>query len=93
MGIDYRAVVVVGLPRDQFIEVEHFLEWAEDKGLDICPVSYDSGDGIVGLVYAKSPDYWYSEFTYDPQRVAEMKQEFKDSTGMEAKVYLSSMGW
>jgi len=97
MGIDYRAAVMVGLKQED-IESEGILEeiWDGESELEICAPYYDGGDSdnaIVGLSYAVSDTYGPDEFTWNQEKIDELKVKFKKATGQDAKVWISPMGW
>lgn len=91
MSIDYSAAIFVGLPRGEFDAATlDDLLYADE--LEVCPPSYDGGDddhAIVGFSVKGSPDYAAVEFTWDAQTIARLKAEFKELTGLEARVWLS----
>jgi hypothetical protein len=92
MGIDYSAVIVVGLwseylPKD-FDEVEN---------IECIQPYYDAPTehSLWGIVIENSEDYNATEINLDvlelPIKVA--KENFKRITGLDAKIYLSTRGW
>lgn len=92
MGIDYRAAVFVGLPREE-IQNRELIETDE---IEVCPPYYDgtgAGYAIAGFEYKGSETYCASEFDWDQSKVDELKAEFKELTGQEAKVYISPYGY
>ena len=101
MGIDYRAAIVVGLPREQLEsgskfkeDDDEFQDWVEEHGMEFIAPYYDGYDNaLVGYVYKISPDYGRSLVQWIPDEVEELKQTFEDVTGKEAEVYLSVYGY
>lgn len=92
MGIDYSAVIVVGLwsedlPKD-FDEIEN---------IECIQPYYDAPTehSLWGIVIEYSEDYNATEINLDvlshPIKIA--KENFKRITGLDAKVYLSTRGW
>ena len=92
MGIEYAAAIIVGLPVEDFPGMDNFYDWMEDNGLERCPPSYDADHGIVGLFYKRSTDYGYDALSWDQSKLEQLKEDFKEITGMEARVYLSTLG-
>lgn len=89
MSTEYRAAIVVGLPRDE-IDNQDLID---DDDLEIFPPYYDGGaDGLAGLEYADTPDYRAREIEIDVARLEELKKEFRELTGQEPKVYLTPIG-
>jgi hypothetical protein len=101
MGIDYRAAVVVGLPREQVEsngkfddERDDFQDWAEEHGMEFVAPYYDGyDDALVGYVYRISPDYGRSIVRWAPDEVEELKATFREVVGKDAEVYLSVLGY
>lgn len=92
MGIDYAAVIIVGLPYDDIPNVDDYLDYDKDLLYD-CPPYFDAyGCGIVGLYYKQSYDYKPKELEYVQEEVEALKQKFKYITGLEAKIWLSPLG-
>jgi len=96
MGIDYRAAIFVGLPRESLYQVENFEELLDSDELQVCPPHYD-GNGedyaIVGYEVYGSDTHCASEFVYDQAKIAAAKEEFKLRTGLDAKVWISPYGY
>jgi hypothetical protein len=89
MGIEYKAAIIVGLPRDE-IESED-----EDviESLDQCPPYYGGGDqAIIGVVVVSSPDYAAKEFAWDQAAVDAAMATFHKKTGQVGKLYLTPVG-
>ena len=95
MSIDYSAAIFVGLPRSEF-DAELLADLLAADELEVCPPSYDGGGGddhaIAGFSVKESPDYAAVEFTWDAPAVARLKAEFKELTGLDARVWLSPCG-
>lgn len=87
MGVDTKAAIFVGLPRE---EVDS--ELIENEALEVAPPHYD-GNGedyaIAGFALAMSEDYGASEFKWDAAKVEDLLAQFKELTGKDAKVWLS----
>jgi hypothetical protein len=92
MGIDYKASIFVGLPRDEITNDQLI----EDEKLEVCPPYYD-GEGddgaICGFPVQESPTYGSVELRANGPRIDELKGKFYDLTGQCARVYLSTKGW
>lgn len=95
MGIDYKASVFVGLPRADIYTADK-QELLEDEQLEVCPPCYGGGGedyAICGFELARSETYGAREFTYDSERCEKLKAQFKELTGLDAKVWLSPYGY
>lgn len=93
MGVEYQAVIVVGLPTD---EVEFDMDFAEDNGLDIIGRYFDAGwdDSIVGIAIATTDSYSWTELkTLElPGDIVKATAEFRSATGLVPRVFLSTWG-
>jgi len=91
MSVDYRAVIIVGLPKDELgLEYNEI----EDAGLEFVPRYYDAQDGIVGIVVCESGDYSYEEIAPDlTDAICQADKTFTDATGKDGKLYLSTQGY
>lgn len=92
MGIDTGAVIIVGLPYDQFNMAQDELDELIDNGdIDSASPYFDADrdDCVYGIRVAKS-DYRAEEFTLNDNLINSAKQSFKDTYGQEPKVYLSA---
>lgn len=90
MGVSYSAMIIVGLPRDEMGDVDEEII----EGMDQCPPHYDGGDkAVIGYEVAGTPNYGRIELGLDVGEVAELKKQFKDETGLDAKLYLSTCGY
>jgi len=95
MSVEYNAAIVVGADWRDINE-----EDAEKIDDLICcgdlhdfPPFYDGcREGLFGLYIVNSPDYSYCEVEYTVQDIDAAKQKFKELTGMEGKVYLTTIG-
>jgi hypothetical protein len=92
MGVDYQAVLVVGLDRDEFAEQD--TEDLYDKGLSFYSTYYDGSYGIVGIPVAKSGVYDYREVEDDlTLKIIDAKNKFFEITKKYGKLYISTYGW
>lgn len=88
MGVEYSAVIIVGLPKSELA-----LDYDE---IDLSFISqyYDGSEGIVGCVVSDSGCYSYEElggnFVLD---VVIAHQLFTEATGRVGKLYLSTRGY
>jgi hypothetical protein len=91
MGIEYSAVLIVGLPRGDIEDQEVI-----DDELEAVAARYD-GDGeddaIAGIVIVDSGDYQAKEITFDQAKVDAAKEKFRKLTGQEGKLYLTPCGY
>lgn len=95
MGVNYQAVIMVGLPRKD-IGLEELDDLIDEDLLECCAPYYDGGDesyAIVGFCYKKSGSYYPSELDWDQENLDKLKADFKKVTGQEAKVFISPRGW
>lgn len=96
MGVDYKAAVIVGLPRREFEDYDQLQEWLNNEDLECCPPYYDgcgAASTIIGKFMQLSGDYKPAEFNYSVDEVESMKNEFKLLTGKEAKIWISPYGY
>jgi len=96
MGVEYRAAIVVGLPYNDFSEDKHQL--FEDETLEMFGPYFDAGwdDSLFGFSLVQSGDYSATEFVMSLElanKLATISAKFKDITGLEAKTYLTPVGW
>lgn len=95
MGVDYQAAIIVGLPRKE-IELEDLQDKIDDGDLETCAPYYDGDsddDAIVGHMYKKSRCYSPVEFEWDQVAIDKLKADFKETTGQDAKVWISPRGF
>lgn len=90
MGIEYKAAIMVGLPREAFMDLDQLEEWLDNEDLEVCAPYYDA---IVGLHYRTSADYAAIELVWDQGLIDRKLAEFKELTGMDGKVWLSPLGY
>lgn len=91
MGMDIKAAVFVGLPRNE-IESDDLQEWIDEEEIEVCPPHYDgySADwAICGFELAGCGRYEPREFSWDQAAVDRLKAQFKELTGQDAKVWIS----
>ena len=95
MGVSYNAAIVVGAAWEDVDgnSQEDIQELVESGDLHDFPPFYDGyREGLFGLYIVNSPDYSYCEVEYAAQDIEAAKQKFKELTGMEGKVYLTTIG-
>jgi hypothetical protein len=95
MGVEYAAAIWIGRPRKDIAE-DKLSPLLEADELEVCPPYYDGNDSdfaIVGYSLQVSPDYSPVELDINQDEVDKRKRQFVEATGVEAKVYLSPMGW
>lgn len=92
MGVEYAAAIVVGLPVSEFEDHDQI----EQFGFEVVAPYYD-GDaaGIAGIVTHCTSSYSRAKLDVGSIAVAidEAKKEFKEATGKDATVYLSTQGY
>lgn len=96
MGIEYNAVVVVGIQKQDIEDWDKFEELIDTGDLEVASPYYDGSDSdfaAVGFVVYESDDYSSSELVWDQAVIDAKKAEFKKLTGQDAKVWLSPHGW
>lgn len=92
MGISTKASIFVGLPREDFEDDEQLQEWLDNGDLDCCSPYFDGcGDdsAICGIEVVKSEYSGAAEFVWDQPKCDKARSEFKELTGLDAKVWLS----
>lgn len=94
MGIEYSAMIIVGLHVDDLSDHERFEEFLDGE-LDRAPPYYDGGDAaICGICVANTPDYAAKEVPDGLESlITKAKEDFKRITGLEGKVYLTPVGY
>lgn len=86
MGIDTSSAIFVGLPRD---EIEN-QELIENEDVEQCSPYYDGYEAsLAGFFYLNSGDYSASEININLQHIEDLKAQFKEVTGQDAKVWLT----
>ncbi len=100
MSCEYSAVLLVGLPCDEFYleedseGYEDIIDMLETNNAQVFSCSYDSGNDVGGFVIKKSPDYWFSEIELETlsDKIEDAKKKFFDLTGQEGKLILTTYG-
>ena len=96
MGVSYSAAIVVGADWDSIngCEIQEKISMLVECGeLNDFPPYHDGyGQGLFGIYINTSPDHGYIEVSYTESDVAKAKEEFEALTGMEGKVYLTTIG-
>ncbi len=91
MSVECEAVIVVGL-QNSALEQEEIGELLYDEKLQqYSPYADGEEDenAIVGLLVFRSGEFDAIELEWDESKIAELKKQFFDLTGKEAKIYLS----
>lgn len=92
MGIDYSAVIVVGLWSDDLPK-----DFDEVENIECIQPYYDAPTehSLWGIVIEDSEDFNATEINLSVLElpIKEAKRSFKRITGLDAKVYLSTRGW
>ena len=90
MSTQYSAKIIVGLHRDDMDGVDEDII----EGMDQCPPYYDGGDeAVIGYEAHSSGCYSARELAFDQSEIDKLKAQFKEETGLDAKVWLSSCGY
>ena len=94
MGVEYRAVVLVGVPwRDVPDDVLDRLYEDYDEFSVISPhYDADRADCLVGIVVCQTGDYDYAQADLDRLKIAKAFKSVKEQLGVEGKLYLSPHG-
>lgn len=95
MSVDYSSAIVVGLYRKD-IEHEDLEELLYGGDLESFATYYDGNSddfSIVGLGYLTSGSYRALYFDWDQPKIDSLKEEFRNITGQEAKVWLLPVGY
>jgi len=96
MGVEYSARIIVGLPQG---ELEEFLECVEDPydvGLYMVSPYFDADycDCLFGVIVQSCGDYGYVELNTNTlmHNTSEAWRKFKEITGKDGRLYLSTYG-
>lgn len=95
MSVEYNAAIVVGAAWEDINEdaIDNIDELVENGDLHDFPPFYGGyREGLFGLYIVNSPDYSYCEMEYTAEDVEVAKQKFKELTGIDAKIYLTTIG-
>ena len=101
MGVDNRAVIIVGLRRG---DIDNFDALVDEDGdlvggqLTDCSTYYDGcgeDHNVIGIIVATTPDYSNMELELPTllEEIETAKLDFQRLTGRAAKVYLSNEGY
>jgi hypothetical protein len=98
MGIDYQAALIFGLRRGDMNIDDDLNEKIANGDVDSCPPYYDGGgdDGeVVGVLIKSSPVYGATDINVDEisTKVEAAAKRFKELTGLDGKLWLSTNGW
>lgn len=103
MGIDTRAVIVVGYTYDEIHEVYqkceeptevvdgYFYAWCEDNDLEMISPYYDANNEncLFGTVIFTTGDYQFGELNVGQLDIIDAEQELIDKFGEAPSVFLS----
>lgn len=103
MSINYRAVVMVGLP---YAEMEEFFANKAGEDQDVDDVINDMDfeiqgpyfdcpyeESLVGYTIYQTDDYAWTELVSDQNEIIEAHDKFFAKTGLYPKTYLTPVGW
>lgn len=107
MGVDTRAVIVVGYTYDEIHEVYdkweestdagdcHFYEWCEDNELEMISPYYDANSEkcLFGVSIQSTRDYDYATLNIDDQEIEDISQKYFSKFGKYPKTFLSPYVW
>jgi hypothetical protein len=102
MGVDTRAVIVVGYTYDEiysvFNEIEDdidFTDWCEDNELESISPYYDASreDCLFGTVIFTTGDYQFGELNVSQLDIIDAEQELTDKFTEAPSVFLSPYVW
>lgn len=107
MGIDTRAVIVVGYTYDEIKEVYdkwkasvdagdyHFYKWCEDNKLEIISSYYDAvySDCLFGTVIFATGNYQFGKLNVGQLDIIDAEQELMGKFGKAPSVFLSPHVW
>lgn len=107
MGIDTRAVIVVGYTYDKIKEVYdkweestdaggcHFYKWCEDNELETISPYYEASYDycLFGTVIFTTGDYQFGELNVGQLDIIDAEQELMDKFGEAPSVFLSPHVW
>jgi hypothetical protein len=83
------AVIIIGLPRRDIINIEIL----EEDMMESFPAYYDGTydpTAIIGIEYERTARYSSMELNWDDNYVNSLKNQFFTLSGQEAKIYLST---
>ncbi len=96
MGVEYSARIVVGLPHEELEEFLQDMEDPYDLGLYIVSPYYDADycDCLFGVLVQSCNDYSYVQLNTNKLMLDtdEAQRKFKEITGKEGRLYLSTYG-
>lgn len=107
MGVDTRAVIVVGYTYDEIKEAYdkweestdagdcHFYEWCEDNELESISPYYDasSENCLFGTVIFTTGNYQFEYLKVNQLPIIDVEQELMDKFGEAPSVFLSPYMW
>ena len=102
MGIDTRAVIVVGYTYDEIYEVYQKCEdavdfnyWCEDNKLEMISPYYDanSENCLFGTVIFTTDNYQFGKLNVGQLDIIDAEQELMDKFGEAPSVFLSPYVW
>ena len=107
MGIDTRAVIVVGYTYDEIHEVYdkweestdagdcHFYEWCEDNDLEMISPYYDADSEkcLFGTVIFATGNYQFGKLNVGQLDIIDAEQELMGKFGKAPSVFLSPYVW
>lgn len=90
MSINYQACLILGLPTKELIDngYEHY----ESEDIRLISPSYDGDIELVGIAVRSVEDFYMCVENLNDE-VNEAKRKFKEETGLEGKLYLTTYSY
>jgi len=95
MKVDYQAAIMVGLHRMDFKNVD-VDELVEDEELQMCAPYHEGRNdplAVIGFFYATSGTDKPNPFQWNQGEIDRLKETFKEITGQDAKIWISTLTW
>lgn len=98
MGVEYRAAIVVGLPKEELEDLlDEYDDPSGDSGLEHFPPYYDAdySEGVWGISVVETPDYTEREIDTGEfgVKLRAAQHKFHALTGKAGKLYVTPVGW
>lgn len=106
MGIDYRAVIILGYPyEDVKDKIESIMEetefdgdvyeWIEENDMEYVGPYYDCPleESLIGIIVKSTFSYQWKEFNYDITNYPKQTEPLVKLFGIMPKLYLTPQGY